>query len=102
MAFQQKGKMDKESFHKRVSSKIAQIDSLSGLQCCSARFNSWRESTEALIRDHFGPGRELDDFNAIFYTPLFLSCRMDDSAFDEACRKGLEEARTLLARLKSR
>jgi len=53
-------------------------------------------STEELLMQAFGNGRELESFNAIFYTPLFLSCRMNDSTFTEAFRKGLQEARMLL------
>ncbi len=88
-----------QNFRDRIEEKIKEIDHLVPLQPCSPHFNSWRQSTEDLIRSGFGEGRELESFNAIFYTPLFLSCRMNDAAFAEAYRKGLEEARALLSRL---
>ncbi|MEN6464785.1 MAG: hypothetical protein ABFD62_06360 [Syntrophaceae bacterium] len=81
----------------QIAAKIEEINGLAGLQPCSPAFNLWRKSTGDLILQIFGEGRELESFNAIFYTPLFLSCRMNDSAFTEAYRKGLEEARALLA-----
>jgi hypothetical protein len=87
------------NFRDRIKEKMNEIDGLTALQPCSPQFNSWRRSTEDLIRSCFGNGKELESFNAIFYTPLFLSCRMNDSAFTEAYRKGLEEARALLSKL---
>lgn len=83
----------------QFAARLEEIDGLAGLAPCSPAFNSWRKSTEELILRIFGSGREIESFNAIFYTPLFLSCRMKDAAFTEAYRKGLEEARALLSRL---
>lgn len=88
-----------EKFHHQLIEKMREIDELDALQPCSPLFNSWRKSTEGMIREIFGDGGELESFNAIFYTPLYLSCRMNDSAFSEAYRQGLEEARALLSRL---
>jgi hypothetical protein len=88
-----------ENLRDQITARMKEIDGLAGLAPCSPEFNSWRKSTEELILRNFGNGRELESFNAIFYTPLFLSCRMSDAAFTEAYRKGLEEARVLLAGL---
>lgn len=91
-----------ENLRDRLSGQIEEIDRLAGLPPCSPQFNSWRKSTEGLIRQIFGDGKELESFNAIFYTPLFLSCSMKDSVFTEAYCKGLEDARLLLGKLISR
>lgn len=90
--------MDKDS-RAWIAAKMKEMDGLADLQPCSPRFNSWRQSTEELLKQIFGEGKELESFNAIFFTPLFLSCRMSDAAFIEAYYKGLEEARALLSRL---
>jgi hypothetical protein len=94
--------MVKEKFRKYLSSKIEEIESLAALQSCSPQFNSWRKSTEDLILQMFGDGEELDSFNSIFYSPVFLSCCMDDSAFTEAFRQGLGEARRVLESLEKK
>jgi len=88
-----------KNFRAQISAKMTEIDGLAALQPCSPQFNSWRRLTEDLIRSRFGDGKELESFNAIFYSPLFLSCRMGDAVFAEAYRKGLEEARALLSKL---
>lgn len=90
--------MDRE-LRARIASKVDEIDRLAALPPCSPPFNSWRRETEDLIRSCCGEGRELESFNAVFYTPLFLSCRMNDAAFTDAYRRGLEEARGLLSKL---
>ncbi len=94
--------MIKEKFRKNLSSKIEEIESLAALQSCSPQFNSWRKSTEDLILQMFGDGEELDSFNSIFYSPVFLSCCMDDSAFTEAFQQGLGEARRVLESLRKK
>ncbi len=88
--------MVKEEFCKSLSSKIDEIESLAALESSAPRFNSWRKSTEELIREYFGEGNETESFNAIFYSPLFLSCSMDDTAFTESYLGGLKEARAVL------
>ncbi len=89
-------------FRDRIAEKINEIGGLTALGPCSPQFNSWRKATEGLIMNAFGEGAELEDFNAIFYTPLFLSCRMKDAVFKEAYIKGLDEARLLLGKLLQR
>ncbi len=88
-----------QNFRDQITKKIQEMDQLASLQPCSPPFNSWRRETEELILQAFGDGKELESFNAIFYTPLFLSCRMNDAVFSAAYRKGLEEARALLSKL---
>ena len=79
------------------------IDGLQGKPAVSGEFGEWRVKTEETLKALFGEDSpEVRDFNAIYYTPVFLTCRMGDEAFEEACRKGLEEARVLLSGLCSR
>ena len=81
-----------------------QIDAIEGLKgrssSASPEFAEWRKETEALLMNIFGADSpEVQDFNAIYFTPVFLSCRMSDEAFDEAFVKGLEETRAYLQSL---
>jgi hypothetical protein len=65
----------------------------------SPEFMAWRKETEEVLRGLFGEDSpEVRDFSEIYYTPIFLSCRMDDEAFGDAFRKGIEEAEHLLIR----
>jgi hypothetical protein len=73
------------------------IESLKDKPAFSPEFTAWRLETESLIEKLFG--REaaiLEDFRAIYYTPIFLTCRMRDEAFAEAYREGLEQARKMI------
>lgn len=73
------------------------IEGLMGKSVTSAEFAEWRKRAEKILKDLFGEDSvEVQNFNAIYYTPIFLTCRMGDEAFEEAYRNGLEEARTLL------
>lgn len=78
-----------------------QIDAIDGLRdqtAVSGGFARWRKQTEETLKSLYGDeSAEVREFTSIYYTPLFLSCRMGDEAFDEAYRNGLEEARTLLS-----
>jgi len=78
-----------------------QTDAIGGLKdqtVASRGFVRWRKRTEATLKALYGDeSAEVREFTSIYYTPLFLSCRMGDEAFDEAYRNGLEEARTLLS-----
>ena len=66
----------------------------------SQEFNLWRKETEETLTTLFGEdSAEVREFNDIYYTPVFLTCRMGDEAFDEAFRNGLEEARGFLSEL---
>lgn len=100
--FSKKVKTLDQIFRDRITAKVNEIDGLTAQQPCSPQFNSWRKATEGLIMNAFGEGKELEDFNAIFYTPLFLICRMNDAVFKEAYLKGLEEARLLLGKFLQR
>jgi hypothetical protein len=82
---------------KELRKQIDAIDGLKGRSASSGEFVRWRRSTEDTLKAIYGgDSSEVQDFNAIYYSPLFLSCRMGDEAFDEAYRNGLEEARNLL------
>jgi len=82
----------------RLKAQIDAIDKLGHASSASPEFVAWRKETEGVLEALFGGDSvEVQDFNAIYYTPVFLSCRMGDEAFEEAYRNGLEEARSLLA-----
>jgi hypothetical protein len=73
------------------------IESLKDKPAFSPEFAAWRRETESLIEKLFGrEAAVLEDFRAIYYTPIFLTCRMGDEAFAEAYREGLEQARKLI------
>jgi hypothetical protein len=77
----------------------AQIGTMDALKKSSPAFMAWRKETEEVLRGIFGEDSpEVLDFSEIYYTPIFLSCRMDDEAFEDAFRKGIEEAKDLLIR----
>jgi hypothetical protein len=85
---------------KEIESRIVAIEGLKGKSAVSAEFSMWRVQTEETLKALYGGGSaEVQDFNAIYYTPVFLTCRMGDEAFDEAFHKGLEEARNFLSGL---
>lgn len=87
---------------KEIENKIAAIDGLKGKTASAEEFVRWRRQTEDTLKALYGEASaEVQDFNAIYYSPLFLSCRMGDEAFDEAYRNGLEEARVLLLSLEN-
>ena len=69
----------------------------------SPSFLAWRKDVERLLQALFGTDSEpLERFRSIYYTPLFLSCRIDLDVFPEAFRDGLGEARRLLQELLDR
>ncbi len=73
------------------------IEALKDRPAFSPEFTAWRRDTESLIEKLFGPeAAALEDFRAIHYTPIFLTCRMGDEAFNEAYREGLEQARKMI------
>ena len=77
--------------------QIAAIGALTGNSAASEEFGQWRRQTEETLKALFGENSaEVQEFNAIYYTPVFLTCCMGDEAFDEAFRSGLEEARVFL------
>jgi len=86
---------------KNIKFQIAAIDGLHGKSAVSAEFSTWRRQTEETLKVLFGENSaEVQEFNAIYYTPVFLTCCMGDEVFDEAFRSGLAEARLLLSLLK--
>ena len=77
--------------------QIGAIEGLMERSAASGEFGEWRRQTEEVLRVLFGKDSdEVQEFNAIYYTPVFLTCRMGDEAFDEAFRCGLAEARLFL------
>lgn len=89
--------MDHEDAIKRLNRQIDKIESLESKTPYSPEFMNWNTETENLIGEIFEDETNyVDDFNAIYFTPLFLSCRTDDSAFREAYLGGLDEAQNLL------
>lgn len=81
----------------RLEKHIAELDRIGQGNCSSREFVLWRRQTEASLKALYGEeSTEVQDFNAIYYAPVFLTCRMGDEAFEEAYRNGLEEARRLL------
>ena len=80
--------------------QIDAIEGLMGKSVTSAEFTGWRVQTEETLNALFGKDSvEVQEFNAIYYTPVFLTCCMGDEAFDEAFRGGLAEARLHLLSL---
>ena len=76
------------------------MEGLNEKSAASVEFAEWRKRTEETLKALFGENSaEVQDFNAIYYTPVFLTCCMGDEAFDEAFRGGLAEARLLLLSL---
>jgi hypothetical protein len=76
------------------------IEKLEKASSASPEFMAWRKETEGVLGELFGgDSAEAQGFNVIYYTPVFLTCRMGDEAFDEAYRNGLEEARVFLLSL---
>lgn len=80
-----------------------EIERLKQASSGSREFSVWRRQTEESLKTFFGEdSAEVQEFNAIYYTPVFLTCRMGDEAFEEAFRQGLEEARRVLSGICSR
>ena len=85
---------------KELERQIVAIGELKGKSAVSVDFSMWRRQTENILKALFGENSaEVQEFNAIYYTPVFLTCRMGDEAFDEAFRGGLAEARLFLQSL---
>ncbi len=82
----------------RLAAQLAKIEVLiHNSSCYSGDFADWRRETEALLEMIYGrDSRPCQDFQAVMFTPLFLSCRDGDAVFAEAYRQGLADARVLL------
>ena len=84
----------------KLQPQIDAIEKLGKASSASQEFMTWRRETEDVLKELFGEEAvEVQEFNAIYYTPVFLTCRMGDEAFEEAYRDGLEEARAFLLRM---
>jgi hypothetical protein len=87
----------KEASLRNLVGQIRAIEGLRPLSPYAEAFREWHASTEQLLAAAWGEnGRPVGDFRSILYTPLFLSCRSGDAAFDEAYREGLRQAEKLL------
>jgi hypothetical protein len=85
---------------KEIERQIVAMEGLNEKSAVSAEFSTWRVQTEETLNALFGKdSAEAQEFNAIYYTPVFLTCCMGDEAFDEAFRSGLAEARHLFLSL---
>jgi hypothetical protein len=85
---------------KEIEGQIVAMEGLNEKSAVSAEFSTWRVQTEETLNAIFGKDSpEVQEFNAIYYTPVFLTCCMGDEAFDEAFRGGLAESRFLLLSL---
>ena len=63
----------------------------------SSEFLRWRQATEMLLGRIFGEGSDqVRNFMAIYYNPLFLTCRTGDADFEDAYREGMEQARKMI------
>ncbi len=83
-----------------LQARVAGIEELRNISFYSPAFQIWRQETEDMLVRVFGADSSpVEDFQAILFTPLFLSCRCGDTVFTEAYEKGLEEAGALLASL---
>jgi uncharacterized membrane protein YkvA (DUF1232 family) len=90
----------KEQLLPALKDRIRTIDSLRPLSPYAEEFREWRAAVERLLAERWGEsGRPVEDFRAILFTRLFLSCRAGDATFDEAYREGLREAEKLLRSL---
>jgi hypothetical protein len=85
---------------KEIERQIVAMEGLNEKSAASVEFAEWRKRTEETLKALFGENSAaVQEFNAIYYTPVFLTCCMGDEAFDEAFRGGLGEARVLLLSL---
>lgn len=88
--------MVKEDFY-GLRLQIARIDGLKPLSPYADEFKLWQKDTEASLAVIYGgQSHQVQAFQNIMYTPLFLSCRCGDTVFSDAFHAGLEEARSLL------
>lgn len=81
----------------RLQAQLLQIDGLGKVSFYVPEFQAWHRQTGELIEGIFGKGSQpYEAFQAVIFTPLFLSCRCSDAVFTDAYEQGLEEVRSLL------
>ena len=77
----------------KLKKQIDAIGELKDQTVATRGFVRWRKQTEETLKALYGDeSAEVREFTSIYYTPVFLTCRMGDDAFDEAYRNGLDEA----------
>jgi len=85
------------AFLNRLAEQLGKLEALKNFSFYSREFGAWRQETGELLAEAYGrDSHSCQVFQAIMYTPLFLSCRGGDTAFAEAYEQGLAEAQTLL------
>jgi len=73
-----KEKKDKQAI-KGLEDCCKRIEPLKNKPAFTPEFAAWRRETESLIEKLFGhEATVLEEFRAIHYTPVFLTCRMGD------------------------
>lgn len=81
----------------RLQSQLLRIDGLEKVSFYAPEFQAWQRQTGELMESIFGKGSHpYEAFQAVIFTPLFLSCRCSDAVFTDAYEQGLEEVRSLL------
>ena len=82
----------REEMNKEIERQIGAIEGLMGKSAASAEFGEWRKQTEETLKVLFGKDcAEVQEFNAIYYTPVFLpaawATRPLTRRFEAASRK---------------
>jgi hypothetical protein len=89
---------ENDKYYDRLQDQLAQIDLLVKGSFYSPDFQAWHRQTGELLEKIYGlKSSPYEMFQAILFTPLFLSCRCSDTVFTDAYEQGLEEVRSLLA-----
>ena len=77
-----------------------QLEKIPGLRKVSfytQEFGNWHKETGELLEKVFGGNSHVcQAFQAVMFTPLFLSCQGGDTVFAEAYQQGLTEVHALL------
>jgi len=88
--------------HPRLAEQLSQLEVLRDMSFYSEEFRNWHRATGELLAELYGQSSHpFQAFQAIIFTPLFLSCRCGDTVFAEAYRQGLAEAEALLMSCRS-
>ncbi|MCX7635467.1 MAG: hypothetical protein N2Z74_06950, partial [Syntrophales bacterium] len=74
--------MDDDHGEARLKALREEIPRLRSGNCYTEAFRRWYEETDTTLAALFGPtSTPREQFQAILFTPLFLSCRCDDTLF---------------------
>jgi hypothetical protein len=90
--------MNKQEAIQKLRRQLELVGRLHSTPRNSPEFQKWRRDTEVAIENIFGGDtRHLRDFSSIRYTPGSYSMRDAEAAFNEAFRKGLQNAQAILS-----